>query len=166
MACGQEARSVTPGCLAVQPAPTLYTLRVIRIRLRVGRRRREGRSTKRGSQPRQKKVYTLERGERTERASERASARVEGETVQGRGRAIILGGPMPVRDLCAALSRRVPRTRTRFLPPKGARAAAIARRPGYCIRYRAAASFDHGNRLRSRGRRVVRRAGKLPRGSV
>lgn len=86
-----------------------------------------------------------------ERASEPAGG-VEGETVQGRGRAIILGGPMPVRDLCAALSRRVPRTRTRFLPPKGARAAAIARRPGYCIRYRAAASFDHGNRLRSRGR--------------
>lgn len=57
--------------------------------------------------------HTLERGERTERESERAC--VEGETVQGRGRAIILGGPMPVRDLCAALSRRVPRTRTRFL---------------------------------------------------
>lgn len=32
--------------------------------------------------------------------------RREGEAAGGRGRAIILGGgPMPLRDLCAALSR-------------------------------------------------------------
>lgn len=72
---------MTPGCLAVQPAPTLYTLRVIRIRLRVGRRRREGRSTKRGSQPRQKKVYIRcwnEANGQRERARERESERASG----------------------------------------------------------------------------------------
>lgn len=57
-----------------------------------------------------------------------------------RGRAIILGGgPMPLRDLCAALSRDISPSRgpvsAPFLPPKGARGY-IARQ-GYYSGYRA-----------------------------
>lgn len=53
------------------------------------------------------------------------------------GRAIILGGgPMPLRDLCAALSRDTyHRPGAPFLPPKGARGY-IARR-GHYSGYRA-----------------------------
>ena len=109
-------------------------------------------------------------GREWHKPSQGAEGTYAGETsererrIQGRGRAIILGGPMPVRDLCAALSRRDARDSaareswlsreraTRFLPPKGARhRCLLSRRPGYCIRYRVAASFDQGNRLHSRG---------------
>lgn len=49
------------------------------------------------NQAKARRVRTLEKRVR-ERERERR--------IQARGRAIILGGPMPVRDLCAALSHR------------------------------------------------------------
>lgn len=81
MACGQEARSVTPGRLAVQAAPTLYAARNMYMTGYAGATKTEGEGRRRGNQPRQRVQQKEGEGEGVRECV--------GRWTEGRGRAII-----------------------------------------------------------------------------